>query len=89
MDGKPRRGDSRHRRGLHAACVPRSSHPLFGTLFILLVVGGEPTAFVPTGTMLVVVGTFLISWKFDKNPAAKGWWYAMFPLTAGATARRT
>jgi drug/metabolite transporter (DMT)-like permease len=70
--------------GASRSVALRSSHPLFGTLFAILVLREEPTPLVLTGTVLVVVGTFLISWQSDESPTAKGWWYALFPLTAGA-----
>lgn len=70
--------------GASRSVALRSSHPLFGTLFAVLVLREEPTSLVLAGTVLVVVGTFLISWQSDESPTAKGWWYALFPLTAGA-----
>jgi len=70
--------------GASRSVALRSSHPLFGSLFAIFVLTEEPTPLVLTGTILVVVGTFLISWQSDESPTAKGWWYALFPLTAGA-----
>jgi drug/metabolite transporter (DMT)-like permease len=69
--------------GASRSAALRSSHPLFGSLFAILVLREEPTPLVLTGTILVVVGTFLISWQSNESPTAKGWWYALFPLTAG------
>ena len=70
--------------GASRSVALRSSHPLFGSLFAILVLREEPTPLVLTGTILVVVGTFLISWQSDDSPTVNGWWYALLPLTAGA-----
>jgi uncharacterized membrane protein len=60
----------------------RTSHPLFGALFAVLVLGEELKPAVMAGTMLVIVGTFLISWQREQGHAAERWWYVLFPLTA-------
>ena len=70
--------------GASRSVALRSSHPLFGSLFAIFVLREEPTPVVLTGTMLVVAGTFLISWQSDGAATAKGWWYALYPLSAGA-----
>ena len=70
--------------GASRSAALRSSHPLFGSLFAIFVLREEPTPLVLTGTILVVSGTFLISWQSDESPTARGWWYALFPVTAGA-----
>jgi drug/metabolite transporter (DMT)-like permease len=70
--------------GASRSAALRSSHPLFGSLFAIFVLREEPTPVVLTGTLLVVAGTFLISWQSDGSATAKGWWYALFPLSAGA-----
>jgi drug/metabolite transporter (DMT)-like permease len=69
--------------GASRSTALRSSHPLFGALFAVLVLREELTPLVLTGTILVVTGTFLISWQSDDSSAAH-WWYALFPLTAAA-----
>jgi uncharacterized membrane protein len=61
----------------------RSSHPLFGALFAVLVLREELTPLVLTGTILVVAGTFLISWQSESAPEVR-WWHALFPVTAAA-----
>lgn len=62
----------------------RSSHPLFSALFALIFLQEIPTALVLSGTILVVVGTFFITWQRDQGLASSRWWYALFPLTAAA-----
>lgn len=45
--------------GASRSVALRSSHPLFGSLFAILVLREEPTPLVLTGTILVVVELFL------------------------------
>jgi drug/metabolite transporter (DMT)-like permease len=61
----------------------RSSHPLFGALFALLVLREGLTPLVFTGTILIVAGTFLISWQSERAPEIR-WWHALLPVTAAA-----
>jgi drug/metabolite transporter (DMT)-like permease len=70
--------------GASRSAALRSSHPLFGALFAILVLREDPTPLVLTGTILVVLGTFFISWQPDEGSMAQGWWYVLFPLTAAA-----
>jgi len=70
--------------GASRSTALRSSHPLFGALFAILVLREGLTPIVLTGTILVVAGTFLISWQAEDSAAAPRWWYALFPLTAAA-----
>ena len=62
----------------------RSSHPLFSAFFALIFLRETPTALVLSGTLLVVVGIFLITWQRDESVPVSRWWYALFPLTAAA-----
>jgi drug/metabolite transporter (DMT)-like permease len=61
----------------------RSSHPLFGALFAVLVLREGLTPLVLTGTILVVAGTFLISWQSESSAEVR-WWHALYPVTAAA-----
>lgn len=70
--------------GASRASALRSSHPLFGALFAVLVLRENLTPLVLTGTLLVVSGTFLISWQSDDSSGMYRWWYALFPLSAAA-----
>ena len=60
----------------------RSSYPLFGALFALIFLKEELKPLVLAGTLLVVSGTFFITWQRDDDPSAGRWWYALFPLSA-------
>ncbi|MBI2987524.1 MAG: DMT family transporter [Deltaproteobacteria bacterium] len=60
----------------------RSSYPLFGALFALIFLKEELKPLVLAGTILVVSGTFFITWQRDNSLTADRWWYAFFPLTA-------
>lgn len=62
----------------------RSSHPLFGAFFALIFLNEMPTPLVLSGTILVVVGTFFITWQREEGPTSTRWWYALFPLSAAA-----
>jgi len=62
----------------------RSSHPLFSVLFALIFLREIPTALGLSGTILVVVGIFFITWQQDEGVPSGRWWYALFPLTAAA-----
>ncbi|MBI2540848.1 MAG: DMT family transporter [Deltaproteobacteria bacterium] len=60
----------------------RSSYPLFGALFALIFLNEELKPLVLAGTLLVVSGTFFITWQRANDPSAGRWWHALFPLTA-------
>lgn len=60
----------------------RSSYPLFGALFALIFLKEELKALVLAGIILVVAGTFFITWQRDDKLSAGRWWYALFPLSA-------
>ncbi len=60
----------------------RSSYPLFGALFALIFLKEELKALVLAGTILVVAGTFFITWQRDDKFPGGRWWYALFPLSA-------
>jgi DME family drug/metabolite transporter len=68
--------------GASRSVALRTSHPLFGALFAVLVLGEELKPAVLTGTVLVIAGTFLISWQREEGRGTVRWWYALFPLTA-------
>ena len=70
--------------GASRSIALRSSHPLFSALFALIFLQETPTALLLSGTILVVVGTFLITWQQDEGVPSNRWWYALFPLTAAA-----
>jgi drug/metabolite transporter (DMT)-like permease len=60
----------------------RSSYPLFAALFAFLFLNEELKPLVLAGIVLVVCGTFFITWQRDNDLTADRWWYALFPLTA-------
>lgn len=70
--------------GASRSIALRSSHPLFSAFFALLFLRETPTALVLSGTILVVLGTFLITWQKDEGVSSNRWWYVLFPLTAAA-----
>jgi drug/metabolite transporter (DMT)-like permease len=68
--------------GASRSVALRTTHPLFGALFAVLVLGEELKPAILAGTVLVIAGTFLISWQREEGRVAECWWYALFPLTA-------
>ncbi|HZD41042.1 MAG TPA: DMT family transporter, partial [Terriglobales bacterium] len=62
----------------------RSSHPLFSAFFAFLFLNERLTPLIVSGTILVVIGTFFITWQRDEGLASSPWWYALFPLSAAA-----
>ncbi len=60
----------------------RSSHPLFGALFALVFLRELPRPLVLMGTVLIIAGTFFITWQRDRSSYEERWWHALFPLTA-------
>jgi drug/metabolite transporter (DMT)-like permease len=68
--------------GASRSVALRTTHPLFGALFAVLVLREELKPAILAGTVLVIAGTFLISWQREEGRAAERWWYALFPLTA-------
>ncbi|MBI4528944.1 MAG: DMT family transporter [Deltaproteobacteria bacterium] len=64
----------------------RSSFPLFGVLFAVIFLKEELKPSVLAGTILVVSGTFVITWQPRESPSGSRWWYALFPLSAAVIA---
>jgi uncharacterized membrane protein len=69
-----------HKLGTSRAVTLRNSYP-FLTVIAGLVFLGEPlTALGMIGTLLVVTGIILISWRIDKNVPSFRWAYLFYPI---------
>jgi len=64
----------------------RGSHPLFSTTLAILFLGESPTFWVILGTVLIVGGVTLISWRSEAQRASFRLWHVAFPLGAALLA---
>ena len=61
----------------------RNSYPLWSALIAIAFLGERAGAAVLLGTLLVVAGVVMISWKPDVVPPSYRWWHVVFSLVAG------
>ena len=71
------------RMGAARAEPLRNSYPLWSAIIAMSFLGEVAGVAVLAGTLLVVLGVALISWRPEALSAAYRWWHAVFPLTAG------
>ena len=64
----------------------RSSHPLFSTTIAIFFLGESPGHWVILGTVLIVLGITLISWRSEAQRANFRPWHILFPLGAALLA---
>lgn len=64
----------------------RSTYPLFSAIVAIMFLHEEATRIVILGTVLVVVGVFLISWQPENRFLPTRRWYVLFPLAAAILA---
>ncbi len=64
----------------------RGSHPLFSTTLAILFLGENPSLPVILGTVLIVGGVTLISWRSEAQRASFRLWHVAFPLGAALLA---
>lgn len=64
----------------------RNSYPLFSALIAVTILQEQAGALILLGTILVVGGVVLISWKPDVTPLGYRWWHIFYSLSAGALA---
>lgn len=60
----------------------RSSYPLWSALIAMMVLQEEASIAVLAGTLLVVAGVILISWRPEGAGLSYRWWDVLFPLGA-------
>lgn len=64
----------------------RGSHPLFSTTLAIIFLGESPSHWVILGTILIVLGVMLISWRSEAQQASFRPWHVAFPLAAALLA---
>ena len=73
--------------GVHKIGASRSSalqavSPLIATIIAVVVLSERPGLLVIAGTLLVVGGIVLLSWKAEKEIPTFRWWHLLLPLAA-------
>jgi uncharacterized membrane protein len=64
----------------------RNTYPLWSAFIAISVLREPAGALIVTGTLLVVVGVVLISWKPSVPPPGYRWWHVGYSLAAGILA---
>jgi uncharacterized membrane protein len=61
----------------------RNSYPLWSALIAVAILGERVAAPVLLGTLLVVAGVVMISWKPETAPPSYRWWHVAYSMVAG------
>jgi len=61
----------------------RNSYPLWSSAIAMAMMGERAGAAVLLGTLLVVIGVVLISWKPEAAPPSYRWWHVAYSMAAG------
>jgi DME family drug/metabolite transporter len=61
----------------------RNSYPLWSTVIAIALMGERASAAVLLGTLLVVAGVVMISWKPEVAPPSYRWWHVVYSMVAG------
>jgi len=75
-----------HKIGTARSQPLRNAYPLFSALIAVAIMQEQAGALILLGTILVVGGVILISWKPDVPPPGYRWWHILYSLSAGALA---
>lgn len=75
-----------HKIGTSRSQPLRNTYPLWSALIAIVVMHENASALIVAGTLLIVVGVILISWKPDVPPPGYRWWHIIFSLGAGVLA---
>ncbi len=75
-----------HRIGTSRSQPLRNTYPLWSALIAIIVMHEMASAMILAGTLLIVVGVVLISWKPDVPPPGYRWWHIVYSLAAGVMA---
>jgi uncharacterized membrane protein len=60
----------------------QSISPLISATLAIVVLGEPATSLIIAGTVLVVIGIVLVSWKAEREVASFRWWYLLLPVGA-------
>ena len=72
-----------HKIGASRSEPLRNSYPLWSAIIAITVMDEEAGFPVLTGTLLVVIGVILISWRPTATTSTYRWWHVLFSLAAG------
>ena len=61
----------------------RNSYPLWSAAIAIAIMGERAGVAVLLGTLLVVAGVVMISWKPEAAPPSYRWWHVVFSMVAG------
>ena len=61
----------------------RNSYPLWSAAIAIALMGERAGVAVLVGTLLVVAGVVMISWKPEASPASYRWWHVLYSMGAG------
>lgn len=75
-----------HRIGTSRSQPLRNTYPLWSALIAIVVMHEKASALIVAGTLLIVAGVILISWKPDVPPPGYRWWHIVYSLGAGVLA---
>jgi uncharacterized membrane protein len=64
----------------------RNSYPLWSALIAITMMGEQAGLAVLLGTLAVVIGAILISWKPEAAPPSYRWWHVVYSTLAGLLA---
>ena len=71
-----------HYVGAAAGTTLRGAHPLFSTFLAILFLGESLNLLIVLGTISIVAGIALISWRGGKKQESYHWWHLAYPLSA-------
>ena len=68
--------------GASRSSALQSINPLISATIAILVLDESVTALILAGTLLVVAGIILVSWKAERELPSFRWWYLLIPIGA-------
>src|SRR3990170_2890585 len=75
-----------HKIGTARSQPLRNTYPLWSALIAIVVMREQAGAMIMAGTLSVVAGVILISWKPQMPPPGYRWWHIVYSLGAGVLA---
>lgn len=75
-----------HKIGTSRSQPLRNSYPLWSAIIAIALMGERAGLGVLLGTVLVMVGVVLISWKPEAAPLSYRWWHVLYSMAAGLLA---
>ena len=75
-----------HRIGTSRSQPLRNTYPLWSAAIAIVILHEQTSALIVAGTLMIVAGVVLISWKPDVPPPGYRWWHIVYSLAAGVLA---